>query len=258
MQNYLNKKYKDKYIIDIRDSNKILKLFSIKKAVENSYITVISSKGYESWLPTSEKYIVNHNTSVTSISGAIMPCKNHNLDNLRINYIGSIRDYDINIALIGALKDSTRITLNFHGDGTINKDIQNYLINNSINNVNVTGRYTKEQENNLYMESDVVNILIPDDDVNSKTLLPNRLYNALIHGKPILTKSGTYLANITEQFKLGIVIDSFDDIEIKILRYLESIDYEEFDRSRTLYLENVIHDNEYFYQELKNFTTEKF
>ena len=54
-------------LIDIRDYNKIIN-FNIKKVIDNSYFTVISSPGYKEWLPNSGKYIINHNTQISSIN----------------------------------------------------------------------------------------------------------------------------------------------------------------------------------------------
>ena len=51
------------------------------------------------------------------------------------------------------------IKINFHGEGDINKSLQEYLVENRINNVYLTGRYNKEVEKNLYHTSDLINVL---------------------------------------------------------------------------------------------------
>ena len=67
LKNYLLTNYKGKYIVDIRDYNKIIKIFNINKLINNSDITVISSPSYKSWLPVSNKYLINHNNKVNNL-----------------------------------------------------------------------------------------------------------------------------------------------------------------------------------------------
>ena len=54
LNKYLIKNYKGNYIIDIRDYNKIIKIFNPAKIIKNSAVTVISSPGYKQWLPESK------------------------------------------------------------------------------------------------------------------------------------------------------------------------------------------------------------
>ena len=74
----------------------------------------------------------------------------------------------------------------YHGEGDINDDILEHLKRANINNVYLTGRYENEDEADLYINSDLVNVLISNRSINNKTLLPNRLYNAAVYGKPII------------------------------------------------------------------------
>lgn len=255
LRNVLLKKYKGKYIIDIRDYNKILKIYNIKKIVENSAFTVVSSLGFVEWLPTSNKYIINHNTQICSLQDLReVNIEDFNGDKkINISYIGSLRDYDINVNFIDSLKNNERFNLFFHGEGMINNQIEYYLKNHQIKNVYLTGRYTKDEEINLYMKSDLINILIPNNHINSKTLLPNRLYNAIIFGKPIIASEGTYLAKQIDDYKLGIIINSFKELEEKIYKYVNSFDANKYDQQRESFIKKVIEENRIFKLNLMKF-----
>ena len=67
LKKVIKEKYKGKYIIDIRDHNKILNFFKLEELIDCSAITVLSSPGYTEWLPKSNKYEINHNTQISSI-----------------------------------------------------------------------------------------------------------------------------------------------------------------------------------------------
>lgn len=232
-----------KYIIDIRDYHKIIKFISIKKIINNSAITVLSSPGFKEWLPKYDKYIINHNTQIENISSLENPNSFISDENVKISYIGSIRDYKVNIELIDSLKNNCKINLFFHGDGEVNIDIENYIKRHNIKNVFITGRYYKEDESIFYQKSDLINVIIPNNEINSKTLLPNRLYNALLFGKPLITLDGTYLAKQIEKYKIGIVINSLNNVEYDILEYIKYFDKKNYENGRLNFIRDVIRDN---------------
>lgn len=253
--NFLCKYYKGNYILDLRDYHKIIKFTNVKNLVENSFLIVISSPGFKDWLPKSEKYIINHNTQFSSkslIKETKVEVKNRLNGTVIISYIGTLRDYDINEKFIRSLSNKKNIKLVFHGDGIINRQIEDYINKNNIANVNVFGRYYKEEEAELYKKSDLINIFL-DQDINGKTLLPNRLYNAVIYNKPIITLSGTYLAELVIKYNLGLALPSFENVENHIFSYLEEFDETEYQQGRIKFLKQVMCDNHLFDLKIKEF-----
>jgi len=253
LKGILRKKYNMNYIIDIRDHNRIINYFNFGKIIRDSSFTVISSSGYLDWLPKENNYVINYNTQISSLSELASPHIILSKDKISIAYIGAIRDYKVNIDFITALNNDERINIKFHGEGDINKNIQDYLNFNLIKNVSLTGQYKKNEEALLYYNNDLINVLRYNDGINNKTALPNRLYNAAIYGKPMLAYAGTYLANQIEMYKLGIVVDSFDDIENKIYDYLYSFDTDIFIQNRNTFISRVITENIQFEEMLIKF-----
>lgn len=249
---YLIDNYKDKYIFDIRDYNKIFKFSNFKTLIDLSYLTVISSPGYKTWLPNSNKYIVNHNTSVTSLK-ELRPIREIVVgESINISTIGVIRHWDVNIDFVSKLKNKKNFNLVFHGEGTINEKLENYIKEHNINNVQVYGRYRKEDEGKLYGNTDLINILLYDD-INSNGVLANRLYNSAIYGKPVLSLKGTYLSKQIEKYKLGLVLNSLDDIGNSIKKYLDKFDKKSYENGRKNFFESVIRENNEFKIQIEEF-----
>lgn len=251
LSKYLINKYMYNYIIDIRDYNKFLDFFNINKIVNQSYFTAISSPGFIEWLPVSNKYVVSHNTTAAQLheyNDKIL-IKN----SITLSYIGSIRDPNENIQLIDDLRNSERIQLEYHGDGIANAKLFDFISENKIKNVNLTGRYSNEKEKEYYKQSDIINILIPNKDINSKTLLTNRLYQAVIYGRPILANEGSYQAAVINKYNLGLVINDIENVEKKIFDYLSEFDIVEYNLGRKLFFEKVLQDNTQFELKLSDF-----
>jgi hypothetical protein len=254
LKSILIKKFEMNYIIDIRDYNKICKFYYNRKVINHSSFTVLSSPGFKKWLPNSNKYVINHNTQINDLHD-LRKFDNSlfNKEKINIAYIGSIRDYKININFINSLKNSKEFFLLFHGEGIINKDIMDYLNVHNIKNVSLTGRYLKKNEENLYLQSDLINILIPNNDINSITLLPNRLYNAVLYGKPVIAFEGTYLADQVKKYNLGIVLNNFQKVEDQIKNYLSNFDTEKYQKGRLAFFDIVIKENREFHKKVEGF-----
>lgn len=258
LKSFLQKKFKGKYIIDIRDYNKIRKIFFMGKLINGAEFVVLSSLGFKEWLPESNKYLINHNTRISSYN--VLSTKQNQLVNnskVSIVYIGALRDYDINARLISELSKSERFSLIYHGEGVINGELQKFIWKNQIDNARLTGRYSRDSEMKLYEKSDLINLLIPNTDMNSRTLLTNRLYYAVIYGKPVLSLTGTYQATIVRKYNLGIVVDDFSKLESKILHYINQLD-NEYEVGRQSFLEDVITENDIFYKSLIEFVSSSY
>jgi hypothetical protein len=254
LKNYLIDKYPRKYIFDIRDYNKFYRFSKFKRMIDISAFTVISSPGYKIWLPKSHKYIVNHNTLFKNIC-ELRPLKRDIDDKKDINIytIGFIRHWSVNIALIKNLKNLDGFVLSFYGDGMINQKLKNYIKKYNISNVYINGRYNKEDEENIYKKADLVNNFLLNNSTNCKTLLSNRIYNAVIYGKPLLSIKGTYLAEQIERHNLGLVLESLDQIDLKIKKYLRDLNIVEYQAGRLEFMKKVINDNNIFINKVEKF-----
>lgn len=250
LKGFLIRRYRGKYIIDIRDYNKILHVFDPSYVIYHSAFTTISSPAYKEWLPESNNYVLNHNIAIENLENEIQPSRYFDENNITISYIGSLTNFAENKDLIDSLKNNHRFTLVFHGQGNINTLLTDYVNENRIDNVSIFGRYSRDQEMFLYNQADFINMVLYNKYINDKTCLANRIYRSALSGRPIISLKGIYLSEIVEKYELGIVLQTFEGIENIISEYIVKFDKEKYDNNRIHFLENVIKDNSIFKERL--------
>lgn len=239
--NFISKELKNKYILDIRDYHKIIRIINIKKYVKNSYMTVVSSEGFKKWMPKSEKIIVNHNTSINTIR-EIDKAENIEFPVI-IGTIGSLKHIEINKKLISTLGNNEMFKLIYDGYGTATKALVKYAKDKNIKNIMFTGEYKRKDEKKLYMQKDIISVIYDNHGINNLTLLPNRLYNGLIYGKPLIAMNGTYLADIMKDYQVGLVLDKIENIESELIDYVNTFDRKHYDINRKKLLKKIIEEN---------------
>lgn len=250
IKSILYKKYSKKFILDVRDYNSIIRFYNFKKLISSSNFTVISSSGYTTWLPKQGNYFINHNFNFSDLSEIKYMSKPEE-ENIRISSIGALRDLEINLNLISTLGNNSNFTLSFNGYGDISTNLENK--SSIYNNIEFTGFYKKDIELEFYKKSNLINVLRYPDNINNITALPNRLYLAPYYGRPLLAFKGTYMAEIINEFNLGLVVNSFDNLSGVILNYINNFDVKLFDSSRNFFLNKVINDNNIFNQNIDSF-----
>ena len=254
LKKYLQRNYKKKYIIDIRDYSKILRIFNPIKAINYSCFVTISSPAYKKWLPNTDKYVVNHNINKTKLDSFLSTPKTNIEDENIISYVGSITNLNENIDLINTLKNKENFTLVFHGGDTeVNSKLNTLIKNNNINNVEVYGRYLKEEEAQLYNKTTFTNMVLYNKNINDMTCIANRVYHSALYGKPMIAIKGTYISEIIVDYKLGVVVTSLDKIEDEITKYKESFNVDDYNKARIIFLKEVMVENNIFYSKLINF-----
>jgi len=265
LKNYLIKNYAGNYIFDIRDYHKIFKYVKFDKLINHSSFTAISSPAFKRWLPETDKhekygkrgkYIVNHNTGINSVEN--LPAVNTDIKNKKyvISTIGIIRHWDITEHFVNTLGNSPVFDLHFYGDGDMVENLKNHVKKKNFSNIKFYGRYNKEEEKTFYENADMINVLNYDNNINLKTNLVNRLYNAAIYGKPLLALKGPYFSEQVAKFNLGLVVDSLNQIESEAVKYFNEFDIKMYEKNRVDFLTDVIEENELFKNSLLEFIKE--
>ena len=243
------------YIIDIRDYHSIAKLPCTNKVLMKSSALIVSSPGYKRFLPEHSNVLINHNYNGDilinkGISKIEMP------KTVILSAIGANRDLEENIKMIKNIGNDQRIKLHFNGKSIINDKIQEYCSENQIDNCFFTGFYDKKEEPELYSKSDIINSIRDNSNFNNSVALPNKLYNAAFFRKPILTNSGSYLAELITKYKIGLIVDDYSNITNIILDYLNNLDVDEFNRNCELFLTDIEIENNLFKAYLQNINME--
>ena len=251
LKNTLLYRYTGKYIVDVRDYHRIVQFFNFGMIVKKSIMTSISSERFICWLPNSEKYRINHNTSFSNLRD-LGDTNAPRIDQVTISCIGAIKDFEINKKLIDLFGNANGYILRFDGDGVINYKIAKHINRNHYFNVIISGKYNKENEGCLYRKADFINMLMSPDSTNNNTCLSNRLYNSAIFGRPLIALHGSYVAELIEHYKLGIVVRDTKLLPLAIASYRNSFRLDEYERARTCFLSKIILDNEKFKEELSS------
>jgi len=246
--------YSNRCVLDIRDDHRIRRFSNIGKMVSISCFAALSSPGYREWLPSSDKYVINHNTAANSLNDlAGVDANWSNKRRIVIANIGSIAEARVQTDLVEALKNREHIVVRFHGEGAASDKVKERAARQRITNVEFTGRYTREEEEPLYLGADMINVLLYNDSVNNRTALPNRLYNAAMYGKPLLALEGTFLSRVIREYSLGLVVNSLKGLEESIWHYLSSFDVQRYEDGRARFFNKVIMDNTAFRERLREF-----
>lgn len=78
----------------------------------------------------------------------------------------------------------------------------------TISNVRWYGEYRFEKEaSKLYAMSDIIYSVYDADSYNVRVALPNKLYEAVFCEIPIIVARGTYLADVVNEWGVGIAVD---------------------------------------------------
>jgi len=256
----LLRKYRDRYILDIRDYTyeKYRYYYVIvKKLIDNSFFTAISSRGFKKFLGENSKFIINHN--ISNLKNCIeWPTLSLNRKPVRIGFVGAVRYFDENVALIESLKELSNFKLIFIGKALHDCHLEEYCKKNEYQNVVFCGAFQNSEKPKLYNDIDIINSLYGNGSLEVRSALPNRLYDALIFKKPILTTKGTYLSEIVRKYKIGLVLDSSTtycktDYIKSITDYVNSFDATAFVKNANYLLEIVKSEQLEFHKRIQEF-----
>lgn len=248
------KKYKGKYIFDIRDysyeSNSLF--YNIeRKIIENSFFTAISSKGFKAFLPK-YNYVIAHNFNRKDISGKKRFIRHGKP--IKLVWNGTIRFFDYQKNYIDALKNDERFVMVYHGIGTDLEKYKEYCDKNDIKNVIFTGAYDNKDKEKLLYDADFLNNCYGGrygDEL--KYAVSNRYYDGLIYKIPQLVEPGGFKAEITESSGVGIALEADESFADKLYDYYNSINDEEFDMNCERQLKTILSEDDIYINQIDKF-----
>lgn len=128
-----------------------------------------------------------------------------NSDKVKISYVGILQDYRFLMELSQVVIKDKRLELHIGGFGKY----ESYFTECSKNNSNIKYYGKLPYINTLELENSCdIMVAIYDPKVgNHYFAAPNKFYEALMLGKPIIMAKGTGMAKIVENNNLGEVID---------------------------------------------------
>lgn len=205
ISNFVLNNFDGKYIMDIRDYT--YEKYEIYQKIENKLIehsafTTLSSRGFLKFIKPNNKIIINHNIGKTDFK--IQKPTLNAKEVVKIGFIGSVRYKKENLNLINALGNNNDYKLIYIGEHVAGCDLESECIKNEIKNVSFIGKYNNDEKPKLYENVDIINSLYGNFSLETTTAIPNRLYDALLYMKPIITTENTYLSEVVKKYGIGI------------------------------------------------------
>lgn len=253
-------KYRNKYIIEIRDFS--FEKISIYKALEKiainyAYKNVISSVGYKGFLPRAD-YLVSHNITYYSQNkiNEIRSSLRSNKKPYVIAFVGSVRFFEINKAILNALKNDSRFIVAYYGVGS--NILEDYCNDKKINNVLFRYGFAQEETLNQYIGVSAINNIYGNNDPRLDFALSNKLYHAAQLRIPILVSPKTYMEEIASLYNFGCSVDPFvPGMADKLFKWLERVNRERLSNGAEQFLKKVSNETTQYFLMISNFAKGK-
>lgn len=241
------RKYKNRYIFDIRDySYEHIKPFYMKekKIIKNSAYTAISSPGFKNFLPEHDYYIIhNMQSSEATYKGSFS--KKQYGEKLNIVWNGTMRYFKHQRNVIMRLANDPRFMMYYHGSGPELELYRKFAEEMKIENIAFTGRYNNDQKATLLSNADLLNNSYWIDNKNEVLYaISNRYYDGLIYRIPQLLEADTYKAKVCEDNGIGIGIDARDErFADRLYEWYFQIETGQFEKKCQSLLEKAVEDD---------------
>lgn len=132
-------------------------------------------------------------------------CKERKEYDLTVSYVG-VFDRDRGLEnLLSSVAQSPNILLNIAGFGVLDELVQDYTEKNK--NIHCWGRVEYEVGQTIMKNSDVMAAMYHLTSPLHKFAAPNKYYESLLLGVPMITTEGTLVASKVKKFDTGFILD---------------------------------------------------
>lgn len=236
---YLKRNYSNKYIVDIRDfSHEDIKLYYCfeKCAIEHAKLKIISSRRFEKFLPKGEYAICHNYFSLKPIQGKKEWEKR---EPITIGYIGKGGYLENCKKLCSLIEKDHRFSFEIYGMDEIPNELEKYK---GIANIHFHGKYTPDKKQEILDNLDILFNIYGHGTPLLDYAISNKLYDAFVCVKPILTSPDTYMNEMAGPF--GFAIDFSDrDILNKLYDWYTTIDYQVLEEYALKMLTSIKNEN---------------
>lgn len=179
--------------------------------IQTNYANIIVDINRLSQVNTSKKSIVINNSpyDIFSPNNALID----NRSRFTLFYAGILSEDRGLRTVIAAIKDLDSVKLVIAGFGAEEKNLAKLIRN--INNVEFIGRIPYDKVLDFTISSDCIIALYDPSFPINKHASPNKMFEAMMCGKPIITNRGTSMAKIVETEKCGKTVDYDNIIQLR-------------------------------------------
>lgn len=134
---------------------------------------------------------------------------------LMLSYIGAVREFHTLKNLMDACKELENVQVNIHGAGIAFEELSR--ISKEYSNVNVTGRYSKNQIAELYKHTDVLFVVYPINNIQYKLSYPVKFYEAIATKTPVIVAKDSVLEEFILKHDIGFAVSDNNVLELSDL-----------------------------------------
>lgn len=222
---------KIKITIEISD----LRDFVFSKKMSSSILRKIERflyvKYVDKLIVTSEKYYTNHYSNFfkkeyfllenklleSNLKDSAQSDKEYdNNSKFRIGIVGLLLRGDEYIQLFEHFKNSSSVEIAIHGLGRYEDLVTEY--SEKYDNITYYGLYNMFNDaKRIYDSLDALYVVYDAEKIseNNKLALPNKLYESMYYKVPIICSKNTYLAEIVDEYGIGVAINYKDKNDMK-------------------------------------------
>lgn len=174
--------------------------------INNADATIICSEERQKQIAGTKpkKLVVIHNTPMSNVNNRL---NDYSTDSsrCRIAYVGILNDGRLLKELIGAVAKDKRFELHIGGFGKYEDQVSSIADKNS--NIIFYGKVPYGRTLEIESSCDILTAIYDPDIPNHKYAAPNKFYEALMLGKPLIMVKGTGMSQYVKDNNIGVLID---------------------------------------------------
>ena len=181
---------------------------------------------------TPQKVVVIHNSPEKILS---FQNRRFNLiDNgkIKVAYVGILQDYRLIKEMVHAISERNDFELHIGGFGKYDEYLKQESLSN--NNIFYYGKIPYQETLELESKCDIMTAIYDPTIGNHYYAAPNKFYEALFLGKPLIMVRGTGMSNVIEKNDIGVLIDYCENGFISGLEKLKNRKKDWFDMGRRM------------------------
>jgi len=137
-------------------------------------------------------------------------------------YGGSLEPLRYLEEVMDAVSRDQRFQLRIAGSGTLGEKVE--VMAKAHDNIHFLGRIPQDAVISEMAKADAVLALLDPRNENNRIGTPNRLFEAMAMGVPVIVSAGTYSAEIVQECGCGIAIDWNPEALTKVIKLIGSLE----------------------------------
>lgn len=254
LQPTLCKKFRNRYVVDIRDYTRENIRFFWKreeKAVKESAANVISSPAFVSFLPKA-KYLLCHNLNIDpqDKSYGTRHFARKKKNPIVISYVGLIQYAGQCKRLIDLVKEDQRFEMRFYGTEGGTQEVLSYVREKKCDRVISMGVFKPEDKCVIYGESDLIFNCYGNDSLLVKCLVSNKHYDGAQFMKPLIVSPGTVMAELGGKNAYSLDLDHVTTLD-GLYEWYQNLDEKEYEEHAKAVIDDALKTNQQTARQLK-------